>query len=136
MTQGKDWRSKKMSPRRLSRRKVIHYPIPPVTLVKENKKKKLTEVKEAPAVYANAVLTAASFDPDKWYANFTSITFLGRPVSPAIHVDLAVHLKNAEKKLAAQYGGPDKRWAWKKVSVAQERNPPLPPSPCIFLDSQ
>ena len=79
------------------------------TVIKESAKKKLAKIDEPVSDYCNAILTNAKFDPATWYSNFTSITFLGFAIAPPIHVDLATHLKDTEKKLAEDYGGPDKK---------------------------
>ena len=52
------------------------------------------------------VLRLAGRDPVAWYNDFTSgVTFLGRPIRDPIHVHLAEHLHDAERRLAARYGG-------------------------------
>jgi hypothetical protein len=79
------------------------------TVVKESAKKKQAKIDEPVADYCNAILRDAGFDPGTWYANFTTISFLGITIAPAIHVDLATHLKDTEKKLVEDYGGPDKK---------------------------
>jgi hypothetical protein len=81
----------------------------PATVVKESAKKKQAKIAEPVSDYCNAILTNAGFDPGTWYSNFTAITFLGLAITPPIHVDLATHLKDTEKKLAEEYGGPDKK---------------------------
>ena len=79
------------------------------TVVKESAKKKLAKIDEPVSDYCNAILRDAGFDPGSWYSNFTSITFLGFAIAPPIHVDLATHLKDTEKTLVEDYGGPDKK---------------------------
>jgi hypothetical protein len=82
----------------------------PATIVKESAKKKQAKIAEPVSDYCNAIVKRAGFpDPAAWYSNFTAITFLGLPVAPPIHVDLATHLKDTEKTLAEEYGGPDKK---------------------------
>jgi hypothetical protein len=81
----------------------------PATIVKESTKKKQAKIAEPVSDYCNAILRNAGFEPATWYSNFTSITFLGFAIAPPIHVDLATHLKDTEKTLAENYGGPDKK---------------------------
>lgn len=83
----------------------------PVTIVKASDKNKTAKVEEAPATYAAAILTNAGLDPGTWFDNFTTMTFLGIPVSEPIHVDLATHLQGVEKTFASKYGGPDNKAA-------------------------
>jgi hypothetical protein len=89
-----------------------NYPISssPATVIKESAENKQARIDEPVSDYCNAILKDAGFDPPStWYDNFTAITFLGFAVAPPIHVDLATHLKDTEKKLAEDYGGPDKK---------------------------
>jgi hypothetical protein len=52
------------------------------------------------------VLRLAGQDAVAWYNDFTSgVTFLGRPIRDPIHVHLAEHLRDVERRLAARYGG-------------------------------
>jgi hypothetical protein len=81
----------------------------PATIVKESTKKKQAKIAEPVSDYCNAILTDAGFDPATWYSNFTAIAFLGLAIAPPIHVDLATHLKDTEKTLVDDYGGPDKQ---------------------------
>lgn len=55
----------------------------------------------------DAILTAAGQNPAEWFSNFTTISFLGRPVKDPIHITLASHLKEIEAKFAAKYGSPE-----------------------------
>lgn len=78
------------------------------TLVKGSDKKKMAEIKEAPADYADRILRNAGLDPKTWFASFTTTTFLGRAIGDPIHTDLAAHLKDVEKKIAEKHGGASK----------------------------
>jgi hypothetical protein len=79
----------------------------PVPVVRAGEGK--AEIDEAPADYCAAILRNAGLDPDAWFSNFTKFTFLGRGLGDPIHVDLATHLQDVEKRFAAEYGGPDKK---------------------------
>ncbi|MDX1939238.1 MAG: hypothetical protein SFU99_01725 [Saprospiraceae bacterium] len=50
------------------------------------------------------ILENTKIDPDKWFDNFTQITFLGRKFNNPIHIEFATYLKAIEKKLATKYG--------------------------------
>jgi hypothetical protein len=81
----------------------------PVTIVKASDKNKTAKIDEAPATYAAAILRNAGLDPATWFANFTTMSFLGVPIGDPIHVDLATHLEAVEKTFAKKYGGPDNK---------------------------
>ncbi len=75
----------------------------PVAVVKV--KPGVARIDEAPADYCATILHKAKFNPDDWYANFTSFTFLGHNTGDPIHVDLAAHLQRIEQRFIEEYGG-------------------------------
>lgn len=69
-------------------------------MVPANDDKKQAQIKEAPADYLKAIIEDADpgFKADKWYSNFTSFTFLGRPLAykTYIHMEMAILLQKIE----------------------------------------
>ena len=107
----------------------------PVPVVRESKKKKQATIEEAPADYANAILTNAGFTPADWFASFTTISFLGQSLRDPIHTDLAKHLQTVEKTFATKYGGGDAAKAGEVLGLKESTSgratiPRAPPSPC------
>ena len=63
-----------------------------------------------PAEFMVEILRRAKVpDPDHFFDKFVrGVTFLGRPINAPIHQRLAEHLRDVERELADQHGGPDK----------------------------
>lgn len=83
----------------------------PIILVSKNNAKKLAEISEPPSKFLVEIVAMALGKDEavKWFDNFTRISFLGRELNNGqyVHVELAAHLKKAEKEFAALYGGPN-----------------------------
>lgn len=67
-----------------------------VQVVKESDAAKTLKIEESPAFYVRKVLESVKIDYDDFYKNFTTISFFGCQISPAIHKDFAAVLQKIE----------------------------------------
>jgi len=101
------------------------------TVVEESKT--TNEVKESVKTYCYEILHNADLDPDTWYSNFTTASFLGISV-PDIHNELAAHLRERETFFLGKYG--DAETARKSLGLIDMSWPggrPYPTSAAISM---
>jgi len=68
-----------------------------VEIVKESDDAKTLRVAESPAVYVKNAFEGTGIDYEDYFKNFTTITFFGHTVAPAIHKDFGEALRKIER---------------------------------------
>lgn len=81
----------------------------PIIIQARDSANRYAEVRESPEVFLKAIVRSAGEDPQRWFDHFTRITFLGRSLKSGQYVqeNFAIHLQQLERRLAAQFGGPN-----------------------------